>query len=70
MALIPGPRAAKARARVRLADGRTGTLVHWPVYGRRDRRDRKPCGGKACVVIAGRRNRVPMFDVVEVVDDG
>ena len=48
----PTPGWAKARRPVRLADGRTGRLVYWPVpAGERRTRPRRHHGGKAVVLL-------------------
>ena len=55
---------------MRLADGRTATLVHWPIPYRRDRRGKRPGGAKARVVISGRHYNVETSDVLDVLDEG
>jgi hypothetical protein len=60
---------AKRRATVRaVVNGTvvTGTLLAYPIP-RGKRRQPSRTGAKACVVVAGRRHRIPPADVIEVI---
>lgn len=60
--------AAKTRATVALADGRTGELIYWPipVGERRPGVGKRRAGNKARVLMGGRHLTVPADLIVAV----